>query len=160
FMVIFNSTFYSLRMPGWRSHVKAALGAIFLLAQLSGVGGGLPQILQTDFKPVAPIKAGVRGEVAVTFTVLPGYAVDRTLPFILNLTPVDGVKLAKSELKASSDDPKEKLELLVIDCPKSCELKASSDDPKAKDQYYVDLPVIKVSVTAAKPGKYEIPGKL
>jgi hypothetical protein len=116
--------------------LKPAVGAIFLLVQLSGVGGGLPQILQTDFKAVTPIKAGVRGEVAVIFTALPGYAVDRTLPFILNFTPVDGVKLAKTELKASPDDP------------------------KAKDQYYVDLPVIKVSVTAAKAGKYEIPGKL
>jgi hypothetical protein len=116
--------------------LRAAFGAIFLLAQLSGPGGGLPQILQTDFKPVAPIKAGIRGEVAVTFTALKGYAVDRTLPMTLTLTPVSGITLVKTELKASPDDP------------------------KAKDQYYVDLPVIKVAVTAAKPGKYEIPGKL
>ena len=116
--------------------VRAALGAIFLLVQLTGPGGGLPQILQTDFKPVAPIKAGIKGEVAATFTALPGYAVDRTLPFTLNLTPPAGIKLAQNEVKASGTDP------------------------KAKDQYYVDLPVIKVAVTAAKPGKYEIPGKL
>jgi hypothetical protein len=116
--------------------LKTVLGVMLLLAQLSGIGGGLPQILQTDFKPVSPLKAGVRGEVAVTFTALKGYAVDRTLPFTLNLTPVSGVTLGKTELKASPDDP------------------------KAKDQYYVDLPVIKVPVTAAKPGKYEVPGKL
>ena len=116
--------------------LKLVLGAMLLLTQLSGPEGGLPQILQPDFKPTAPIKAGKRGEVAVSFTALKGYAVDRTLPFTLNLTPVSGVKLAKTELKASPDDP------------------------KAKDQYYVDLPVIKVPVTAAKPGKYEIPGKL
>jgi hypothetical protein len=116
--------------------VRTALVALFLLAQLTAPGGGLPQILQTDFKPVAPIKAGVRGEVAATFIALPGYAVDRTLPFILNLTPPAGIKLAQNELKASGNDP------------------------KAKDQYFVDLPVIKVAVTAAKPGKYEIPGKL
>ena len=116
--------------------LKAVFGAIFLLAQLSGPGGSLPQILQTDFKPVSPIKVGIRGEVAVTFTALKGYAVDRTLPFTLNLTPVVGVTLTKTELKASPDDP------------------------KAKDQYYVDLPVIKVPLTANKPGKYEIPGKL
>jgi hypothetical protein len=116
--------------------LKTVLGVMLLLAQLSGTGGGLPQILQTDFKPVSPLKAGVRGEVAVTFTALKGYAVDRTLPFTLNLTPVSGVTLGKTELKASPDDP------------------------KAKDQYYVDLPVIKVPVTAAKPGKYEVPGKL
>lgn len=116
--------------------LKTVLGVMLLLAQLSGTGGGLPQILQTDFKPVSPLKAGIRGEVAVTFTALKGYAVDRTLPFTLNLTPVSGVTLGKTELKASPDDP------------------------KAKDQYYVDLPVIKVPVTAAKPGKYEVPGKL
>ena len=116
--------------------LKTAFGAIFLLAQLSGLGGGLPQILQTDFKPVAPIKAGIKGEVAVTFTALKGYAVDRTLPMTLTLTPVSGITLVKTELKASPDDP------------------------KAKDQYYVDLPVIKVAITAAKPGKYEVPGKL
>ena len=116
--------------------LKTAFGAIFLLAQLSGLGGGLPQILQTDFKPVTPLKAGVRGEVAVTFTALKGYAVDRTLPMTLTLTPVSGITLLKTELKASPDDP------------------------KAKDQYYVDLPVIKVAITAAKPGKYEVPGKL
>jgi hypothetical protein len=116
--------------------LKTVLGVMLLLAQLSGIGGSLPQILQTDFKPVSPLKAGIRGEVAVTFTALKGYAVDRTLPFTLNLTPVSGVTLGKTELKASPDDP------------------------KAKDQYYVDLPVIKVPVTAAKPGKYEVPGKL
>jgi len=116
--------------------LEAAFGAILLLTQLSGPGGGLPQILQADFKPVAPIRARVAGEVAVMFTALKGYAVDRTLPMMLTLTPVSGNKLAKTEFKASPDDP------------------------KAKEQYYVDLPVIKVCVIAARPGKYEIPGKL
>src|SRR5260370_24618751 len=116
--------------------LKAAFGAIFMLTQLSGPGGSLPQILQTDFKPVSPIKAGKRGEVAVSFTALKGYAVDRTLPMTLKFTVVPGVTLVKSDLAAPSNDP------------------------KSKDQYYVDLPVIKVPLTAAKPGKYEIPGKL
>ena len=116
--------------------LKTVFGVIVLLAQLTGPGGGLPQILQTDFKPVSPLKAGKPGEVAVTFTSLKGYAVDRTLPLTLKFTPVAGVTVPKTELKASPDDP------------------------KAKDQYYVDLPVIKVSVTASKPGKYEIAGKL
>jgi hypothetical protein len=35
-----------------------------------------------------------------------------------------------------------------------------SPDPKSKDEYYVTLPTIKVSVGAAKAGSYEIPGKL
>ncbi len=116
--------------------LKVAFGLMVLVSQLSGPGGGLPQILQPDFKPSTPIKAGKRGEVTVSFTVLKGYAVDRTLPMTLKLTAVPGVSLVKSELKAPSEDP------------------------KSKDQYYVDLPVIKVPVTAAKPGKYEIPGKL
>ena len=116
--------------------LKTAFGVIALLAQLSGLGGGLPQILQTDFKPVTPLRAGKPGEVTVSFTSLKGYAVDRTLPMTLKLTPVSGITLPKAELKASGDDP------------------------KAKDQYYVDLPVIKVPVTAARPGKYEVPGKL
>src|SRR5437870_10905489 len=116
--------------------LKLVLGAMLLLTQLSGPEGGLPQILQPDFKPTAPIKAGKRGEVTVSFTALKGYAVDRTLPMTLKLTAVLGVSLDKSELTAPSNDP------------------------KSKDQYYVDLPVIKVPVTAAKAGKYEIPGKL
>jgi hypothetical protein len=37
---------------------------------------------------------------------------------------------------------------------------SSPDDPKSKDEYYVDLPVLKVPFTATKAGKYEIPGKL
>jgi hypothetical protein len=116
--------------------LKLAFGTTLLLAQLSGLGGGLPQILQADFKPTAPIKAGKRGEVAVSFTSLKGYSIDRTLPMTLKLTTVSGVTLVKADLTAPSNDP------------------------KAKDQYYVDLPVIKVPLTAAKPGKYEIPGKL
>jgi hypothetical protein len=116
--------------------LKLAFGMMVLVSQLSGPGGGLPQILQPDFKPTAPIKVGKRGEVTVSFTALKGYAVDRTLPMTLKLTTVPGVSLLKSELKAPSEDP------------------------KSKDQYYVDLPVIKVPVTAAKAGKYEIPGKL
>jgi len=116
--------------------LKLALGLMVLFSQLSGPGGGLPQILQPDFKTTAPIKAGKRGEVTVSFTALKGYAVDRTLPMTLKLTAVPGVTLVKNELTAPSNDP------------------------KSKDQYYVDLPVIKVPVSADKPGKYEIPGKL
>ena len=116
--------------------VKMAFGVTLLLAQLSGLGGGLPQILQPDFKATAPIKAGKRGEVAVSFTAVKGYSIDRTLPMTLKLSAVPGVILVKADLTAPSNDP------------------------KAKDQYYVDLPVIKVPLTAAKPGKYEIPGKL
>jgi hypothetical protein len=116
--------------------LKLALGVMFVLTQLSGIGGGLPQVLHPDFKAASPIKAGKRGDVIVSLTALKGYVIDRMLPLTLKLTAVPGVTLAKTEIAASGNDP------------------------KAKDQYYVDLPTMKVSVTAAKPGKYEVPGKL
>ena len=116
--------------------LKLALAVAFMAAQLSGPGGGLPQILRPDFKPATALQAGKRGDVIVSFTALKGYAIDRMLPFTLKLTPVPGVTLAQSDLAASEKDP------------------------KAKDQYYVDLPTIKFALTAAKAGKYEVPGKL
>ena len=116
--------------------LKLALGVMFVASQLSGPGGALPQILKADFKPAAPIIAGKRGDVTVSFSALKGYAIDRMLPFTLKLTAVPGVTLAKADLAASPNDP------------------------KAKDQYYVNLPTLKVAVTAVKAGKYEVPGKL
>ena len=116
--------------------LKLAFGTIFVLAQLSGTGASLPQILHPDFKAAAPLKAGKAGEVTVSFTALKGYAIDRTLPLTLKLTAIAGVTLPKTDLSASPNDP------------------------KAKDQYYVDLPTLKVVVNADKPGKYQLPGKL
>jgi len=58
------------------------------------------------------------------------------LPLTLKLTPVNGLTLTKTDLTASGDDP------------------------KAKDQYYVNLPTLNFPVSAARAGKYEIPGKL
>ena len=116
--------------------LKLALGVMIAVSQLSGPGGALPQILQADFKPVAPIIAGKRGDVTVSFRALKGYSIDRMLPFTLKLMAVPGVTLAKADLAASPNDP------------------------KAKDQYYVNLPTLKVAITAVKAGKYEVPGKL
>jgi hypothetical protein len=116
--------------------LKLALAVAFIAAQLSGPGGALPQILRPDFKPATALQAGKLGEVIVSFTALKGYAIDRMLPLTLKLTPVSGITLAQSDLAASGKDP------------------------KAKDQYYVDLPTIKFPLTAAKAGKYEVPGKL
>jgi hypothetical protein len=112
------------------------LGMMFMAAQLTGPGGALPQILHPNFKAAAPLKPGMRGQVHVSFTTLKGYAIDRTLPLTLKLTPVTGVTLTQMDLAASGKDP------------------------KAKDQYYVDLPTLNFPVTAAKAGKYEVPGKL
>ena len=116
--------------------LKTVLGVMFIVGQLSGPGGALPQILHPDFKAAAPLQAGKTGEVVVSFTAVKGYVVDRTLPLTLKLTPVAGISLPKADLAADGKDP------------------------KAKDQYYVDLPTMKVPVSAAKPGKYEVPGKL
>src|SRR5262245_44757929 len=116
--------------------LRLAFGVLFAIGQLSGPGGSLPQILHPDFKAATPIKAGSRGELTVSFTATKGYAIDRTLPLTLKLTSVPGVTLPKVDLAASGNDP------------------------KAKDQYYVDLPTMKISLTAAKSGKYEIPAKL
>jgi hypothetical protein len=112
------------------------LGLMFAVSQLSGPGGTLPQILHPDFKPAAPIKAGKRVEVIVSFTAAKGYSIDRTLPLTLKLIAVPGVSLEKTDLAADGKDP------------------------KAKDNYYVDLPTIKVPVIVSKAGKYEVPAKL
>jgi hypothetical protein len=112
------------------------LGMILGASQLTGPGGALPQILHPDFNTVAPIKAGKQAELTVSFKALKGFSIDRTLPLTLKLTPVSGITLSKTDFAASSNDS------------------------KAKDQYYVDLPTLKVPLTATKAGKYEIPGKL
>ena len=116
--------------------LKLALGAIFFMAQLSDPGGGLPQVLHPDYKSDAPVKAGKKSDVTVSFNLLKGFAINKVPPISLKLTAVRGVALEKTDFATPSEDP------------------------KSKDEYYVDLPSIKVPVTAAKAGQYEIPGKL
>jgi hypothetical protein len=65
-----------------------------------------------------------------------GYKINREPRITLNVSPVTGVKLDAAAIEASPVDK------------------------KATDEYYVDLPTLKLGVTAAKAGKYEIPGKL
>ncbi len=116
--------------------LKLVLGLMLFGVQLSGPGSSLPQVLHPDFKSVVPIKAGQPGEVTVAFNLLKGYAINHTPPISLKLTAVSGINLTKTEFTTSSIDS------------------------KSKDEYYVDLPSIKVPVTAAKTGKYDVPGKL
>jgi hypothetical protein len=116
-------------------NMKAAL-MILLLAQLVAPKVTLPQIMSADFRTPALVKAGSRSEVVVSFKVISGYVINRTPEFTLSLDAVPGVKLEKTEFKS---DP---------------------HDPLSKDEYYVNLPTLKVPVTAARAGKYEIPGKL
>jgi hypothetical protein len=74
--------------------------------------------------------------VTVSFNVKNGYKIQRDPSISLDITPVTGVTLdAKS-------------------------IEASSIDKKSKDEYYVDLPTLTVGLTAAKTGKFELPGKL
>ena len=115
---------------------KLVLGMLLFAAQLSGPGATLPQVIQPDFKPAGPMKAGQKGEVTVSFNLLKGFAINHTPPISLKLTKVSGVTLAKTDFSTPTEDP------------------------KSKDEYYVDLPTIKVPVTAAKAGKYSVPGKL
>jgi hypothetical protein len=65
-----------------------------------------------------------------------GYKINREPTITLDLTPVTGVTLESKSIDASSIDK------------------------KSKDEYYVDLPTLSVGLTAAKAGKYELPGKL
>ena len=115
--------------------LKAALGAIFLIAQLSGPGGELPQVLHPEFKAEL-VKAGRKGDVMVSFNLIKGFAINRMPPISLKLTAVPGVSLEKKDFTTPSEDP------------------------KSKDEYYAELPLIRVPLTATKPGKYEIPAKL
>src|SRR5262245_9104321 len=105
FMIVFNSTFSSLRRFPM---LNLVLGVFLGVSQLSGAGGSLPQILHPDFKATAPVKAGKRAELTVSFTALKGYTIDRTLPLTLKLTPVPGVTLSKTDFAASSEDPRAK----------------------------------------------------
>ena len=116
--------------------LNLAIGIALFLAQLTGLGSALPQILQPEFNPTAPIKAGTKGEVTVSFKLLQGYLINHTPPIGLKLTATPDVKLDKADFTTPASDP------------------------KSKDEYYVDLPTLKVPVTAAKAGRYEIPGQL
>ena len=114
--------------------LKLTAAIVLFITQLSGLDK-LPQILVPQFH-AASIQVGKKAEIRVSFTKVNDYAIDRTLAITLKLTPVPGVRLVNLELKTSSDDP------------------------KSKDGYYVNLPILKIPLTASKTGRFEIPGKL
>jgi len=110
---------------------------ILLMAQLTlPPGAALPQVMTASFKPTAIAKAGQQADIAVTFNVKKPFVINREPQMTLKLAEVPGVVLLKAEIAASPIDP------------------------KSKDEYYVNLPTLHVLATAAKPGKYDIPGKL
>jgi hypothetical protein len=116
--------------------MKTAL-TLLLLAQLVAPGIKIPsQIMSAKYSTPLPIQAGRQGAVNVSFNVISGFMINREPTITLALQPVPGVKLEKTDLEASPIDK------------------------KSKDEYYVDLPTLRVGVTAAKAGKYEVPGKL
>jgi hypothetical protein len=115
--------------------MKTAL-ALLLMAQLVAPNVKIPQVMSAKFSSAAPIKAGRKANLTVSFNLMKGYKINREPTISLDITPVTGVTLdAKS-------------------------IEASSIDKKSTDEYYVDLPTLTVGLTAAKAGKYEMPGKL
>ena len=115
--------------------MKTAL-ALLLVAQLVAPNVKIPQVMSAKFSSAAPIKAGRKANLTVSFNLMKGYKINREPTISLDITPVTGVTLdAKS-------------------------IEASSIDKKSTDEYYVDLPTLTVGLMAAKTGKYELPGKL
>jgi hypothetical protein len=115
--------------------MKTAL-ALLLMAQLVAPNVKIPQVMSAKFSSAAPIKAGRQANLTVSFNLMKGYKINRDPTISLDITPVTGVTLDATSVEASSIDK------------------------KSSDEYYVDLPTLTVGLTAAKAGKYELPGKL
>jgi hypothetical protein len=115
--------------------MKAAL-SLLMLVQLVAPTTTLPQVMSAKFSTANPIKAGRKANVTVTLNVMNGYKINREPVVSLAVTPVAGINLAEKSVDASPVDK------------------------KSNDEYYVDLPTMTIGLTAAKAGKYELPGKL
>ena len=109
---------------------------LLLIAQLVAPNVTIPQVMSAKFSTAGPVKSGRKADVTVSFDLRDGYKINRDPTITLSVTPVSGVKLEKTSIDASPVDK------------------------KSKDEYYVDLPTLKLAVTASKAGKYELPGKL
>ena len=109
---------------------------LLMMVQLVAPNITIPQVMSAKFTSGSPVKAGRKANVAVSFIVKNGYKINRDPTITLDLTPVKGVTLESKSIEASSVDK------------------------KSTDEYYVDLPTMRVGVTAAKAGNYELPGKL
>ena len=100
---------------------KLVLGLLLFVAQLSGPGSTLPQILHPEFKvagPAGPMKAGQPGEVTVSFNLLKGYAINHKPPISLKLTKISGVTLVKTDFATPRKIPNPKTNITSI-CPRS-----------------------------------------
>ena len=115
--------------------VNFAVGIILLLAQLSGPGAALPQVMEPSYSEKS-IPAREKGEVKVSFDVKEGYVINRIPPIQLKLEAVEGLTLTETNLVSPSQDP------------------------KSTDEYYVVVPTFDVVVEASTAGTYEIPATL
>ncbi len=114
--------------------VNVAVGIILVLAQLSGPGASLPQVMEPSYSTDA-VAVG-KGEVTVSFDVRKGYVINRVPSIQLKLDAIDGLTLRETNMTSSPDDP------------------------KSTDEYYVDVPTFSLAVESAESGRYDIPGKL
>jgi hypothetical protein len=118
------------------SQIMKTAVVLLLLTQLVAPNAKLPQVMTAKFAPAAPIKAGQKASLTVSFSLLNGYKINRDPKITLAVRPVTNVKLDSTKVEASPEDK------------------------KSTDEYYVDLPTLKLSLIAARAGKYELPGKL
>ena len=105
--------------------LKVVIGALFVWSQLTATGGALPQVLNPAYKTASPVQIGRKAEVTMSFTVTRGYVINRTPPISLKVSPTAGVALDKMEFSTPETDP------------------------KSKDEYYAELPSIRIPVTAS-----------
>ena len=118
------------------SEIMKTAAVLLLLTQLVAPNARLPQVMTAKFSSAGPVKVGRMTSLTVSFDLLKGYKINRDPKITLAVTPVAGVTLDSTKVEASSEDK------------------------KSKDEYYVDLPTLKLGIIAAKAGKYELPGKL
>ncbi len=115
--------------------VHSALVWLYVMAQLVGGAGGLPQVVEADYSG-GSMAAGEAGEVVLSLDVREGYLINHTPPMQLKLESVAGLTLDEAEFVSDAHDP------------------------DSTDVYYVNVPDFRVRVTADRAGAYDVPGEL
>jgi len=80
--------------------MKTAL-ALLLMAQLVAPNVKIPQVMSAKFSSAAPIKAGRKANLTVSFNLMKGYKINREPTISLDITPVTGVTLDAKSIEAS-----------------------------------------------------------
>ena len=109
---------------------------LLMMAQLVAPNFDLPKVMSARLSAPRALKAGQKTDITVSFNVLNGYKINRDPVFSLTVTPIPGVKLDSTTVEASPEDK------------------------KSHDEYYVDVPDLKVAVTPSNTGRFELPAKL